>query len=46
MPKFGTGYETIVVGIANTVLITSLLYEEPITYWFLQTIEPCMETFD
>ena len=46
MPKFGASYELIVTGISNAVLILSLICEEPVTFWFLQTMGMCLETFD
>lgn len=46
MPKFGAHYETILKGIANLTLISLLVYQEPMTYWFTQKLELSLTVFD
>ena len=46
MPKFGASYAAILTGISNAVLISHLVYSEPVSFWFIQTLEQCMGTFD
>jgi len=46
MPKFGKNCDGILKGISSMLLILEQTYEDPIIYWLLQTLEPCMASID